>query len=182
MRIIGGSFNRRVLRPPTGLPVRPTTDKAKEALFNILNNHIDFEDVRVLDMFAGTGSIAFEFASRGAKEVLAIDRDIRCVRYIQKVKQELGMANLKVIKADAFRLPGYILPGFDVIFCDPPYDMAGIDKLPELIQSKQLLLPGALLIIEHDKNVSFDDRPAFEFKKNYSKVHFSFLGAPQTDQ
>lgn len=182
MRIIGGSFNRRVLRPPTGLPVRPTTDKAKEALFNILNNYIDFEDVRVLDMFAGTGSIAFEFASRGATEVLAVDRDIRCVRYIQQVKQELGMANLKVIKADAFRLPSYVRQGFDIVFCDPPYDMAGIDKLPELIESKQLLLPGAFLIIEHDKRISFDDQPAFVFMKNYSKVHFSFLSALQTNQ
>ncbi len=182
MRIIGGSFNRRVLRPPSGLPVRPTTDKAKESLFNILNNYIDFEDVRVLDLFAGTGSISFEFASRGATEVLAVDRDIRCVRYIQKVKQELGMTNLKVIKADAFHLPAYIQPGFDIIFCDPPYDMAGVDKLPGLIESKKLLLPGAFLIIEHDKSISFDDLPAFEFKKNYSKVHFSFLSAPQTDQ
>ena len=177
MRIIGGSFNRRVLRPPAGLTVRPTTDKAKEALFNILNNYIDFQDVKVLDLFAGTGSIAFEFASRGATEVLAVDRDIRCVRYIQQVKHELGMVNLKVIKADAFRLPGYARQGFDIVFCDPPYDMPDIDKLPEHIELNQLLLPGAFLIIEHDKRISFDHRPGFVFKKNYSKVHFSFLRA-----
>ncbi len=182
MRIIGGSFNRRVLRPPAGLPVRPTTDKAKEALFNILNNYIDFDEVRVLDLFAGTGSIAFEFASRGATEVLAVDRDSRCVRYMQQVKQELGMDNLKIIRADAFRLPGYVRQGFDIVFCDPPYDMAGIDKLPELIESMQLLSPGAFLIIEHDKSIGFEHRPTFEFKKNYSKVHFSFLSAPQNNQ
>lgn len=170
------------MRPPAGLPVRPTTDKAKEALFNILNNHIDFEEVRVLDLFAGTGSISFEFASRGAKEVLAVDRDIRCVRYIKKVTQELEMSNLKVIRADVFRLPAYASKGFDIVFCDPPYDMPGIDKLPELIESRQLLSPGAFLIIEHDKSIGFEDLPNFEFSKNYSKVHFSFLSATQTNQ
>jgi 16S rRNA (guanine966-N2)-methyltransferase len=175
MRIIGGSFHRRVLRPPAGLPVRPTTDKAKEALFNILNNYIDFEDIYVLDLFAGTGSIAFEFASRGAKEVLAVDRENRCVRYMQQVKQQLGMSNLKVIKADAIRMINTLHKGFDIVFCDPPYDMAGVDKLPDQIFSGDLLLPEAVLIIEHDKNISFDDRPNFLFKKNYSKVHFSFF-------
>lgn len=175
MRIIGGSFHRRILKPPSGLPVRPTTDKAKEALFNILNNHIDFEGVHVLDLFAGTGSIAFEFASRGAEEVLAVDRDSRCINFMKQVKQQLDMVNLKVVKADAFRFISNARQQFDVIFCDPPYDMQGINKLPEIVFSRDLLLQEALLIIEHDKSITFDSHAKFLFKKNYSKVHFSFF-------
>ncbi len=175
MRIIGGSFHRRIIKPPAGLPVRPTTDKAKEALFNILNNHIDFEGIHVLDLFAGTGSIAFEFASRGAQTVLAIDRDSRCIHFIKQVKEQLDMANLKAVKADAFRFLSSARQRFDVIFCDPPYDMPGINRLPEIVFSKDLLLQDAFLIMEHEKSITFDSRAEFLFKKNYSKVNFSFF-------
>ncbi len=179
MRIIGGRLSRRHINPPSGLPVRPTTDKAKEALFNILNNHIDFEAVRVLDLFAGTGSIAYEFASRNAIEVVAIDNNARCVRFIKDVKEKLEMDNLSVIKADALRFLRNKMTSYDIIFCDPPYDMKGIEDIPDMVFKNNLLLPEGLLIVEHSDHVQLDDHPAFVFKRNYSKVHFSFFNASE---
>ncbi len=180
MRIIGGRLNRRLIKPPAGLPVRPTTDKAKEALFNILNQYIDFETVRVLDLFSGTGSIAYEFASRNATEVVAVDHNMRCVRFIKEVKKQLNMENLTVLQADAFRLLKNINTSFDVIFCDPPYDMQGIEEIPGLVFDNKLLLPEGFLILEHTASVRLDHHQAFVFKRNYSKVHFSFFEASGT--
>lgn len=175
MRIIGGSLSRRIIKPPAGLPVRPTTDKAKEALFNILNNYVDFEDLRVLDLFAGTGSISYEFASRGAKQVIAIDNNIKCVRFMQKVKQEYQLDTLVVYRADALKYIAQASGVFDLVFCDPPYDMTGIAEMPEMVFSRQLVQSGGLLIVEHPANIIFDNHPFFSFKRNYSKVHFSFF-------
>lgn len=179
MRIIGGRFNRRLINPPTGLAVRPTTDKAKEALFNILNNHIDFEDVRVLDLFAGTGSIAFEFASRNAIEVIAVDNNPRCVRFIREVKEKYQMDNLNVLKADALRFLKTPMTSYDIIFCDPPYDMKDIENIPDMVFKNDFLLPEGFLIVEHSDHIQMDDHPAFVFKRNYSKVHFSFFKASE---
>ncbi len=175
MRIIGGSLGRRIIRPPAGLPVRPTTDKAKEALFNILNNYVDFEGLRVLDLFAGTGSISYEFASRGAKQVVAVDNNVKCVSFIQKVKQEYELDKLIVYKTDALKYIAHAAGAFDLVFCDPPYDMAGIAEIPEMILSKNLVDDGGMLIVEHPVNMIFDSHPLFSFKRNYSKVHFSFF-------
>lgn len=177
MRIIGGRLSRRHINPPAGLPVRPTTDKAKEALFNILNNYIDFEAVQVLDLFAGTGSIAYEFASRNAVEVVAIDNNLRCVRFIKDVKEKFQMDNLIVLKADALHFLKNQTTSYDIIFCDPPYDMKGIEEIPNIVFQNKLLLPEGFLILEHSNNVQMDDHPAFAFKRNYSKVHFSFFEA-----
>ena len=175
MRIIGGLLGKRIIRPPVGLPVRPTTDKAKEALFNILNNYLDFEEIRVLDLFAGTGSISYEFASRGAEQVVAIDNNFKCVRFMQQVKQQFELENLTVYKTDALKYIAYALGSFDLVFCDPPYNMAGIDQIPEMVFSKQLVNEEGLLIVEHPANIVFDNQPHFSFKRNYSKVHFSFF-------
>ncbi len=177
MRIIGGRLNRRHINPPAGMPVRPTTDKAKEALFNILNNHIDFEAIRVLDLFAGTGSITFEFASRNAVEVVAIDNNSRCIRFIKEVKEKFELDNLIVLKADALRFLKNQTTSYDIIFCDPPYDMKGIEEIPNIVFQNKLLLPEGFLIVEHSDHVRMDDHPAFVFKRNYSKVHFSFFEA-----
>ncbi len=177
MRIIGGRLNRRQIRPPAGLPVRPTTDKAKEALFNILNNHIDFEAVRVLDLFSGTGSIAYEFASRNAIEVIAVDNNLRCTRFIKEVKGKYALDNLTVLNADALRFLRNVSTQFDIIFCDPPYEMKGIEEIPGLVFDGNLLLPNGFLILEHTDSVRVDNHPAFVFKRNYSKVHFSFFEA-----
>ncbi len=175
MRIIGGSLGRRIIKPPAGLPVRPTTDKAKEALFNILNNYVSFEDLRVLDLFAGTGSISYEFASRGAKQVVAIDNNVKCVRFMQKVKQEYELNKLVIYRADALKYIAHATGTFDLVFCDPPYDMAGIADLPGMIFSKKVIDNKGMLIVEHPANIIFDSHPLFAFKRNYSKVHFSFF-------
>jgi len=175
MRIIGGQHQRRLIHPPPSLPVRPTTDKAKEALFNILNNHFDFEDLQVLDLFAGTGSISFEFASRGASEVVAVDNDPGCYRFIRQVKEQLDLDNLVPVRADAFRYLSACSRGFDLIFADPPYEMAEITRIPDEVFNGKLLAEGGWLIIEHGAPTSFDDHPFFIRKKRYSKVHFSFF-------
>lgn len=175
MRIIGGSLGKRLINVPPGLPVRPTTDKAKEALFNILNNHIYFEEIRVLDLFAGTGSISYEFASRGAIEVVAVDNNIRCIRFMQKVKQDFILNNLTIIKTDALRFIDHATGQYDVIFCDPPYDMPELPMLPDKIFSKTIAKTNAIIIIEHPANINFDNHHFFSFKKNYSKLHFSFF-------
>ena len=177
MRIIGGNHQRRLIHPPSSLPVRPTTDKAKEALFNILNNHFDFESIQVLDLFAGTGSISFEFASRGAPEVVAVDSHPGCHRFIRQVKEQLELDNLVPVRADAFRYLSACSAGFDIIFADPPYDMAEITQIPGEVFSRSLLARGGWLILEHGADTSFDDHPFFIRKKKYSKVHFSFFEA-----
>ncbi len=175
MRIIGGSLGKRLIHTPPGLPVRPTTDKAKEALFNILNNYVYFDDIRVLDLFAGTGSISYEFASRGAIDVTAVDNNLRCIKFMQKIKQDFTLNNMKIIKADALRFIDNAALQYDVIFCDPPYDMPELSTLPDQIFLKNIAKPDAVIVIEHPAAIVFDNHPCFLFKKNYSKVHFSFF-------
>ncbi len=175
MRIIGGLHQRRIIRPPAGLPVRPTTDKAKEALFNVLQNVFDFDGIRVLDLFAGTGSISFEFASRGAAEVVAVENNLRCLRFMRQVKEQLALENLVCLKADVFRFLKHCHPAFDIVFADPPYDMENIKQLPDAIFSQKLLAENGWLIIEHSSAIVFDNHPKFVRKRNYSMVHFSFF-------
>lgn len=175
MRIISGSHRGRVIRPPQGLPIRPTTDLAKESLFNILNNYLDFEEVRVLDLFAGTGSISYEFASRGAKGVVSIELNPRCSDFISKMATEYKFPQLQVIKANVLT---YLAKGagkFDVIFADPPYDMPGREVLPGLVFDNKWLAEDGWLIIEHDKAISFVGAPLFSEERRYGKVHFSFF-------
>lgn len=175
MRIIGGSLGKRHIKTPAGLPVRPTTDKAKEALFSILNNHVCFDDIKVLDLFAGTGSISYEFASRGALEVVAVDNNIRCIRFMQKTKHEFALDNLSIIKTDALRFIDLTTNQFDVIFCDPPYDLPRLSEIPDRILNTKILQPDTIIVVEHPANIVFDSHEKFSFKKNYSKVHFSFF-------
>lgn len=161
---------------PPGLPVRPTTDMAKEALFNVLNNHVDFESIMVLDLFAGTGNIAFEFASRGATEVLAIDTNKRCIDFIRNTAISLQFDKLTAIHADVFRFLRSCRTSFDIIFADPPYDMMEQHQIPDLVIANQLLATEGRLILEHGGQNHFDDHPAFLEKRKYGKVHFSFFG------
>ncbi|MDR4989259.1 MAG: RsmD family RNA methyltransferase [Bacteroidales bacterium] len=168
-------MKRRIIKPPAGLLVRPTTDKAKEGLFNILVNYIDFESISVLDLFAGTGSIALEFASRGATEVIAVDNNIRCVSFLRDVVIKHEINNMNVVRADALKFIKTSTRQFDVVFCDPPYHLQELESIPERIFQAGLLRPGAMLIMEHPGTVSFERHPEFIFKRNYSKVHFSFF-------
>lgn len=148
---------------------------AKEALFNILNNHIDFESVRVLDLFAGTGNISFEFASRGAQEVIAVENNQQCIQFIKQMKDVLQYDRMMVVKADAFRFLSGCRTQFDVIFADPPYDMDGIATIPDKVFSNNMIADGGWLVIEHDSRKRFDHHPGFFNMRKYGKVHFSFF-------
>jgi 16S rRNA (guanine(966)-N(2))-methyltransferase RsmD len=178
MRIIAGTHQRRIIKPPSNLPVRPTTDLAKEALFNILNNRLDFEGLKVIDLFAGTGNISFEFASRGAAEVIAVESNFKCVDFINKTIVKQDFENLKVVKADVFRFLSYCRQGFDLIFADPPYDLKETANLPGLVFEKELLSNMGWLIIEHPAAINFKNFHSFVEERNYGRVHFSFFQQP----
>ncbi len=175
MRIISGIYKGRRIHPPTNLPVRPTTDYAKEGLFNVLNNLIDFEETTVLDLFAGTGNIAFEFASRGAPAVLAIDIERRCVDFINQTTERLGMEgvtarrmNVKVFLRQAFQK-------FDLVFADPPYEIEVIALLPDQILQAGIMNPGGMLVLEHSNKNNFTDHLCFYQLREYGKVYFSIF-------
>lgn len=181
MRIIKGLHQRRVIKVPVGLPIRPTTDLAKESLFNILNNRIDFEGKLALDLFSGTGSIAFELSSRQCAGVTAVDNNIKCIQFISKTAESLKMTNLLTVKADVFKFLAGQRLGYDLIFADPPYDLP-IDQyhtMVQLIYSRKLLRPEGILVVEHSRGVDFSEHAAFVELRNYGKVHFSFFEASE---
>ena len=177
MRIIGGTFKGRRFHPPKFFKARPTTDFAKESLFNLINNVIDLEDKKVLDLFTGTGSISYEFMSRGCKEIHCVDISNKYLGFVKKTTGELNPDKkiLFTIKADVLKfLPKYELD-FDLIFADPPYDLPGIEKIPELIFENQTLKNEAIVIIEHSASTDFSKHPNFKYQRKYGKVNFSFF-------
>jgi len=175
VRIISGKYRGRKLLPPSNLPVRPTTDFAKESLFNILNNLIDFESVNVLDLFTGTGSISFEFISRGSPSVTAIDQNPRCIDFIIKTSREFGIDNLRTVRSNVFQILRHPSASFDLIFADPPYDLNNLELIPDLIFNSSILKSDGLFILEHSKNRNFDTHPHFSQKRNYGSVNFTFF-------
>jgi 16S rRNA (guanine(966)-N(2))-methyltransferase RsmD len=175
MRIISGTYKGRRLHPPNNLPLRPTTDFAKEALFNVLNNLVEYESMRVLDLFAGTGSISFEFISRGCKSVTSLEKDPRCLSFIHRTGLELKMVNLFPHKANALTFVRQSFDTWDLVFADPPYDLPQLPDLPELVLSGELLAPGGLFILEHPKKYDFSESPGFDQHRNYGEVNFSFF-------
>jgi len=175
MRIIRGTHRGRRIAAPKGLPVRPTTDLAKESLFNILDNHLYFDDIRVLDLYAGTGSISYEFASRGSQQVIAVDLNPRCVRYISETATQLGFSQLKSIRSSSIGFLKHCHEKFDLIFADPPYDLKGIEEVIDLVFERQLLADGGWLILEHEVRKDFSSFPNFTEHRNYGKVNFSFF-------
>lgn len=179
MRLISGSHAGRVLRVPAGLPVRPTTDLAKESLFNILNNRVDFEGLKVLDLFSGTGNISLEFASRGAGQVLSVDSNPKCIDFLSKTARSFGFEHVVTIRSDVFRFLARPAGSFDIVFADPPYDMASRETLPGLIFGSNFLLVDGWLIVEHDSRISFKKEPGFAEERKYGKVHFSFFRKPE---
>jgi 16S rRNA (guanine966-N2)-methyltransferase len=175
MRIIGGTLRGLRLNPPKNLPVRPTTDLAKEALFNILQNQIEFENIKVLDLFAGTGNISLEFASREASQVISVDRSIHCIIYIKDTARQHHLEQIKTHKADVFKYLELETEQYNLIFADPPYDLNQIPEIPKIIFDKNLLLPGGMLIVEHQSFQNLSNHPAFTEQRKYGHSSFSFF-------
>ncbi len=175
MRIIGGKLKGIRIHPPLDLPSRPTTDRSKEALFNILNNQLDFEGLNALDLFTGTGNISIELASRGADSVLAIDTSFKCCSFIKEVSKKYKLDAISVMKEDVIKFIKRSERRFDFIFADPPFDMAEIPLIPQLIFDHQLLNPGGLLIVEHHSKKKIDQHPNFIQQRDYGYSAFSFF-------
>ncbi|GAB2684985.1 16S rRNA (guanine(966)-N(2))-methyltransferase RsmD [Mucilaginibacter koreensis] len=175
MRIIGGSLKGLRLNPPKNLPVRPTTDLAKEALFNILQNQVELYGITVLDLFSGTGNLALEFASRGAEQVIAVDRSIHCVNYIKDTARQHNLPQIKTFKADVFKYLEMETEPYDLIFADPPYDLSRIPDIPKIVFEKGLLKPDGLLIVEHQSMQNLSNHPAFAEQRKYGHSSFSFF-------
>ncbi|MBP5541233.1 MAG: 16S rRNA (guanine(966)-N(2))-methyltransferase RsmD [Bacteroidales bacterium] len=175
MRIIAGNLRGRRLNPPTTLPVRPTTDMARESLFNILNNYVDYDECAVLDLFAGTGAVSLEFVSRGAKEVTAVDINAQCVDFIKASALQFGVKNLHVVRSDVFDLLKRAYKKFDIVFADPPYALEDLPKLPDLVFEKEILTPDGIFILEHPREFQFEEHPHFWQHRHYGKVNFTFF-------
>ena len=182
MKIITGIYGGRRFDAPKNLQARPTTDLAKQALFNILQNRIDFEGCRALDLFSGTGSISFELLSREAGQVVSVELGRQQQQFIQKVAQELKITAGKhqLIRGDVFRyLSGQSLLPFDFIFADPPYALPNLAKLPELVLRQGLLKDDGIFVLEHGKENDFSMVPGFQEMRIYGAVHFSFFSLPE---
>ena len=175
MRIISGKNKGRKIIAPDNLPVRPTTDFAKEALFNILRNQFRLEGIEVLDLFAGTGNISYEFASRDAQRILCVDNNIYCTKFIQQTANKLNYKNLIVIQADYKTFLKRTNRNWDLIFADPPYNMEDVEDIPSLIFDHQLLKPEGILIVEHKKSICFNHLLHFYDHRVYGNVNFSFF-------
>lgn len=175
MRIIGGRLKGLRLNPPQNLPVRPTTDLAKEALFNILQNQIDIEGIKVLDLFSGTGNLSLEFASRDAAEVISVDKSIRCVHYLKDMAKQHGLEQIKTYNADVFKYLQMETEVYDLIFADPPYDLSRIPEIIKIVFERKLLSPDGILIVEHQTMQNLSNHPAFTEQRKYGHSSFSFF-------
>jgi 16S rRNA (guanine(966)-N(2))-methyltransferase RsmD len=183
VRIISGKYKGRRINAPKNLPVRPTTDMSKEALFNVLNNHFTFEGLKVLDLFSGTGNISYEFASRGSDNITSVDGDMGCVKFIKQTAQEFDF-NIAAIKSDVFLFLERNAASYDIIFADPPYglDQATFEKLVLVIFERNLLQEDGMMIIEHSKYTKLDHLMHFSFKKSYGGSIFSFFEMATDDE
>lgn len=175
MRIISGKFGGKSIEPPKGYKARPTTDFAKEGLFNVLGNDYEFEDLAVLDLFAGTGSIGLEFVSRGAALVDSVEMNPDNAAFIRKTAASLGAKVLTVVHHNVFDFLGICTRKYDIVFADPPYALEGLDTLPDKVLSRDILHPGGWFILEHPADYTFTTHPAFVKERRYGNVHFSFF-------
>jgi len=176
MRIISGLYKSRKIVAPKNLPVRPTTDMAKEGLFNVLNNLYYFDDISVLDLFAGTGNISYEFASRGTTNIICVDQDFGCIKFINQTAETFNMP-IQTIKSDVFKYLEKANIQNNIIFADPPYGFTDEQffKIPDLIFQNNLLIEGGLLIIEHSKHTNLSNQNHFSYSKSYGGNVFSFF-------
>lgn len=175
MRIISGIYKGRRISVPGNLKARPTTDFAKEGLFNLLNNQIDFEDIDVLDLFAGTGSIGFEFISRACNEVVAVEQNEMQCRFIRKTAIDLGINNLHLLRTDVFKVIKQTGKQYDFIFADPPYELKSLAEIPDLVFNSKLLKEDGMLVLEHSSKNSFNLHTNFVMHRAYGNVNFSFF-------
>jgi len=174
MRIIGGTHKGQTIKVPKDLPVRPTTDFAKEGLFNILANRIEFEGLTVLDLFSGTGHISLEFASRGAKEVVGVDKHFKCSGFLRAISKEMNF-NINAIKNDVFPFLKTATYRYDLIFADPPYDLKEIPDIHKYVFERNLLTENGLLVIEHGPKAKLEELAGFIQQRKYGNVNFSFF-------
>ncbi|MFC2116687.1 RsmD family RNA methyltransferase [Bacteroidota bacterium] len=175
MRIISGIYKGRIIPVPSKFRARPTTDFAREGLFNVLANIYDFEGLAVLDLFAGTGSIGFEFTSRGAVGVDMVELDPKTSRFLQRTIRTLGMENVRIFRSDAIKFISHCSDRYDIVFADPPYDLEIIPDIPDLVFKAGLLVDDGWFILEHGKNNSFNTHPRFYELRKYGSVHFSIF-------
>ena len=175
MRIISGTYRGKQIHPPKNFKARPTTDFAKEGLFNILCNQLEMGELDVLDLFSGTGSITYEFVSRGARSVVAVESDPLNYRFIRSVCDTLEMDQVSVIRGDAFRFLKNPVQPFDLVFADPPFDHPQLDEIPGLVFGSNILTEGGMLILEHPAKHQFSAHPRFLHLRKYGSVHFSFF-------
>ncbi len=175
-RIISGKFRGKIIKAPLNLPVRPTTDFAKEALFNILNNHFYLDEIQVLDLFAGTGNLSYELASRGCESISAVDQNPKCCNFISKTSESLGFSDaIEVHRSDAIEFLKRDYRTYDLILADPPYEYSEYVGLIEQVFFKKLLSKDGLLVIEHDRETDLSPEEHFYEMRKYGKVAFSFF-------
>lgn len=175
MRIISGKYRGRTIVPPRNLRARPTTDFAKENLFNVLTNIVDFEELDVLDLFSGTGSISYEFASRDARSVTSVEVNSVHHNFIRQTARELKFENFYAVKANVFLYLKSCSKKFDLIFSDAPYDLEGSEEVIKLVLERDLLNDDGILIFEHSKDQNFEGHPNLWQTRSYGSVQFSFF-------
>ncbi|NDV46162.1 16S rRNA (guanine(966)-N(2))-methyltransferase RsmD [Paludibacter sp. 221] len=175
MRIVSGKYKGRRISPPNNITARPTTDFAKEGLFNLLSNQLDFEDINALDLFAGTGSISLELISRECKSVTAVELNEKHYAFIKKTCSELKVDNLLLLKTDVFKFIKKTHAKYDLIFADPPYDLRELTAIPDMIFERDILSENGLFVLEHSAKNNFESHPNFKEHRHYGNVNFSFF-------
>lgn len=175
MRIISGKYRGRKIRLPKKLEARPTTDFAKEALFNILSTQFEMEELKVMDLYCGTGNMALEFCSRGVPQVIAVDQSPVAVKLVAQLKEEWNIEGLQTIRSRSLDFLKHAYGQFDLIFADPPYRSEEYQRLIERVFERNLLAPDGWLILEHDRHVNLDNEPHWSEKRTYGNVNFSIF-------
>lgn len=182
MRIISGKYGRRRFDVPTNITARPTTDFARENIFNVLENMVDFEECTALDIFSGTGAVAFEFLSRGCPSVTSVEKAATQYNFIRSVAQKLGDSNIRPLRTDALRFIKSCPSSYDIVFADPPYNLEGFADIPAaVLTGSRLLHPGSVFVIEHSKAHDFSHLPHFLEHRAYGSVNFSIFRIPEAN-
>lgn len=176
MRIVGGKHRNRRLHPPGEMEARPTTDFAKEGLFNVLQHSIALDGIRVLDLFAGTGNISLEFLSRGAAEVISVEQDKDLFAFMQRTSRELNETGWRMVRGDVFTFLNSHRGLYDVIFADPPFHLESIERIPDLVRRAGILAPDGVLILEHHEKTDVSAVAGHQRTRQYGTIHFSFFG------